>query len=87
MYKRHTGGCLRRHSGHTDIPYHDEEYHDDLETFNSWRFSDMREIVGCDASRHLLVSAELEYYSFGHEKHASYVRNFRYLLVSRSYTA
>ena len=65
--------------------HHDGEYYDNPETFSPWRFSDMREKDGGDASRHLLVSTGLEYHPFGHGRHAWYVDSLYYLLVSRPY--
>ena len=66
--------------------HHDGEYYDNPETFSPWRFSDMREKDGGDASRHLLVSTGLEYHPFGHGRHAWYVDSLYYLLVSCPYT-
>jgi cytochrome P450 len=49
--------------------HHDEEYYEDPDTFNPWRFSALRE-KEADTSRYLLVSTSLEYHPFGHGRHA-----------------
>ncbi|EKM60640.1 uncharacterized protein PHACADRAFT_246674 [Phanerochaete carnosa HHB-10118-sp] len=48
---------------------HDPEYYKDPDTFNPWRFSDMREKEG-DSGRHLMVSTGIEYHPFGYGRHA-----------------
>lgn len=48
---------------------HDPQYYDDPDTFNPWRFSDLRE-ESDESGRHLLVSTGIEYFPFGHGRHA-----------------
>ncbi|THG96485.1 hypothetical protein EW026_g5347 [Hermanssonia centrifuga] len=51
-------------------PMHqDEEFYEDAEIFNPWRFVDMREEEG-EGTKHQMVSTSLEYVPFGHGRHA-----------------
>ena len=50
----------------------DEEYYENPDIFNPWRFSDMRGDEG-EATKHQFVSTSVDYVSFGHGKHAWYV--------------
>ena len=47
----------------------DEEFYEDPEIFNPWRFSDMRQEDG-EGTKHQFVSTSVDYVSFGHGKHA-----------------
>ncbi|GJE92111.1 cytochrome P450 [Phanerochaete sordida] len=48
---------------------HDPEYYEDPDTFRPWRFSELREDDD-ESGRHLMVSTGLEYFPFGHGRHA-----------------
>ncbi|PSS38083.1 hypothetical protein PHLCEN_2v63 [Hermanssonia centrifuga] len=51
-------------------PMHqDEEFYENAEIFNPWRFVDMREEEG-EGTKHQMVSTSLEYVTFGHGRHA-----------------
>jgi len=49
----------------------DEEYYEDAEVFNPWRFSDMRENAG-ESVKHHMVATGPENINFGHGRHAWY---------------
>lgn len=55
---------------------HDSDFYEDGETFKPWRFSDAREKEG-DSAKHAFVSTSIEYHTFGHGRHAWYVRSLR----------
>lgn len=46
-----------------------EEFYDDAQVFNPWRFSDMRSEEG-EGTKHQMVSTSTEYIAFGHGRHA-----------------
>jgi cytochrome P450 len=49
--------------------HHDENNYADAETFNPWRFSDMREEEG-ESIKHQMVYTGPNLVSFGHGRHA-----------------
>lgn len=49
--------------------HHESDYYEDPDTFNPWRFSDMRSGEE-DSGRHSMVSTSVEYHPFGHGRHA-----------------
>lgn len=52
------------------IPVHyDEEFYENPEIFNPWRFSDIRSEEG-EGTKHQMVSTSTEYVAFGHGRHA-----------------
>ncbi len=54
-------------------PMHqDEEFYEDAEIFNPWRFVNMREEEG-EGTKHQMVTTSSEYVPFGHGRHAWYV--------------
>lgn len=52
-----------------------EEFYDDAQVFNPWRFSDMRSEEG-EGTKHQMVSTSTEYIAFGHGRHAWCVSYF-----------
>ncbi|CAL1702998.1 unnamed protein product [Somion occarium] len=49
--------------------HYDEEYYENPEVFNPWRFAEMRSEDG-EGTKHQMVSTSSEYIPFGHGKHA-----------------
>jgi len=51
--------------------HHDEEYYDEAHVFKPWRFSDMKNKEN-GFLQHTMVSTSVNYYPFGHGRHAWY---------------
>ena len=63
--------------------HHDEEYYENPDVFNPWRFADLREEKG-EGLKHQMVSTSVEYMPFGHGRHAWWVFKFPFIFNSRS---